>query len=98
MISLSNIFIGGENMNTQLNAWDAIQPTIHKKRNTVLNAIKEINGGTLNDIAHYLDWPINRVSGRVTELHRKGKIINDGTKINPESGKPNKIWRAKDAI
>jgi hypothetical protein len=82
---------------TQLEAWGDLLLTIGSKRQVVLNIIdNKPNGATLFQIADILDWPINRVSGRVTELKDMGKIIDSGERlVNPNSGKKAIVWKTK---
>lgn len=80
---------------TQLEAWDQLQGSIENKRELVFYAISVAgkNGLTLFELVKLLNWPVNRVSGRVTELSQKGKIkTNNLTRINPESGKKGLVW------
>lgn len=79
---------------TQLEAWDALQDSVEGKRLRVLSTIKsKRNGLTLFEICNNLKWPVNRVSGRVTELRKKGLIVDSGQRrINPSSGKNGIVW------
>lgn len=80
---------------TQANALKSIQETISDKRLKVLDAIKTLNGACLFEICEFLNWPVNRVSGRVTELQKSGLIKDSGIrKTNKESGKKGILWKA----
>lgn len=76
---------------TQLDSWDDIQSTLSEKRLIVYKAIS--GGSTLFEICKKLGWPVNRVSGRVTELRKSGRIVDSGIRrINPDSGKSGIVW------
>jgi len=78
---------------TQLSAYAEIKDTLSEARGIVLRAINKDGGATTFEIAKLLGWPINRVSGRVTELCDKGAAIDSGERrINPESGKKCIVW------
>lgn len=78
---------------TQLAAYDELQPTVSEKRKRVLDVIAK-SPSALFDICSILGWPVNRVSGRVTELAEQGLIVDSGSrKINPASGKKGIVWR-----
>lgn len=81
---------------TQLDAWAEIQVSVPEKRLQVFQAIsRAANGATLFELVAHLGWPVNRVSGRVTELEQRGMIVDSGaTRVNPESGKRGVVWRA----
>lgn len=82
---------------TQMNAWNEIQPTIADAQQEVLKAIRHSEDGmTLFELVKALGWPVNRISGRVTELHSKELIMMSGTRVNPDTGKSGTVWKAKD--
>ena len=83
---------------TQIDAWDAIQDKLPDARGIVRNAIiGRPLGATLFELQSLLGWPINRISGRVTELAKRGLIQDGGTRrINPLSGKRGIVWVAID--
>lgn len=80
---------------TQLESWDKLQGSLENRQEVVFQAISAAGdqGLTLFELVKLLGWPVNRVSGRVTELAAKGKIKNyDLTRVNPESGKRGLVW------
>ena len=83
---------------TQLESWTQIKPTLGDKQYTVLLAIRQSpHGLTLWEIVDNLKWPINSVSGRVTELAAMGKIRDSGgRKVNPRTGKRAVVWVSKE--
>ena len=77
---------------TQAQAFAEIQESLGEKQLKVLSSIKK-NGSTCYEISQNLNWPINRVSGRITELCNKNKIKDIGERrVNPTSGKNNIVW------
>lgn len=77
---------------TQLDAYNTITEK-EAKQLIVLKAILQNNGSTLFELVKILKWPINRISGRVTELKKQGKIVDSGLrKMNPESNKSAIVW------
>lgn len=82
---------------TQLAAYNGLT-NLKGKRLAVAQAIGSCPG-TLVEIAFRLGWPINRVSGRVTELSRAGVVVDSGhRRINPDSGKNGIVWRVNGVI
>lgn len=78
---------------TQRKAWEELQPTIGAKRQAVLTVIRRRKGAALFEIADHLGWPINRVSGRVTELTKLNLVRDSGRRVvNPASGKNVIVW------
>lgn len=76
---------------TQLAAYRTLG-NLPEKRRKVAKAVG--NGATLYELTKILGWPVNRVSGRVTELVEAGVVEDSGEKrINPESNKANIVWR-----
>lgn len=61
------------------------------RRNQVMSAIRSFTNAGINattqTIAASLDWPINRVSGRVTELIKAGEIKRVGSVIPFATGR-----------
>lgn len=78
---------------TQREAWDSIQDTLGDAQQLVLEKIVE-QPRTAFQVSEVLGWPINRVSGRITELTKKGKIIDSGCRrVNPDSGRNVIVWK-----
>lgn len=77
---------------TQIDSFHSLEQK-EVKQSQVFEAIKANNGATLFELVQILDWPVNRISGRVSELKRFGLIKDSGTrKTNPESNKPGIVW------
>lgn len=81
---------------TSKQAYNSILPALGDKQKDVLRVIRRHPRGiALFELPDQLGWPINAISGRVTELSRKGLIEIIGEKINPQTGRKAKIWRIK---
>lgn len=65
------------------------------KQREVLEKIEEIQPCSNKQIARSLGWEINRVTGRVNELAKKGFIKCAGMAMG-ETGRPEKVWEVKD--
>ena len=82
---------------TQRDAYHDLK-NISEKQGAVLECIKsDPHGMTLFEIEKKLGWPVNRISGRLTELKEK-ELIRDTNhrRKNPESGKPGIVWEARE--
>jgi predicted ArsR family transcriptional regulator len=72
-----------------LKAYNDIIDGIGGKRREVLDVIIRLGEATRQDIGEDLGWPINAVTGRVTELLELGAIDEVGT--DRSSGRPRAI-------
>lgn len=82
---------------TQLDSWSEKQETLGVSQGAVFAIIKQSpDGMTLFELVKELGWPVNRISGRVTELSNAMKIEPSGTRINPETKKAGMVWKAKE--
>lgn len=78
---------------TQQGAWNDLQDTLGAKQAAVLAEL-ERGPATLFELTRRLGMPVNRISGRITELSARGLIQDTGIRrINPESGKGGIVWR-----
>ena len=83
---------------TQLESWNNIKDSIGDRQYEVYKEIRKAkaNGRTLFELVDSLQWPVNNISGRVTELSRKGHIEDSGERrVNPASGKKGVVWVVK---
>ena len=84
------------NMNfTSLEAYGSIKEKLQEKEKQVISAIKQLGGKATNkQIAKFLGWEINRVTGRVNSLHdKKGILKADG--IDRSTGRAATVWAFK---
>ncbi|GAB1376863.1 hypothetical protein MASR1M48_17150 [Lactococcus petauri] len=82
---------------TQLDSWEDLQKHIGKRQLDVFQAITHLKGATCYEVSIFLNIPINRVSGRITELAKKNLIITNKTRVNPTSGKLNAVWEQNES-
>ena len=79
---------------TQIAAWMDLQGALPNCQAKVLDVIRSFPCSSW-DVAAALGLPINRVSGRITELVEQGKVMNSGRRtINPLSGKRVIVWQS----
>lgn len=81
---------------TSLQAYHEIAHTLPQKRRAVFEAIHRAGeqGATLFELVDALGWPVNRVSGRVTELKEAQAIADTGERRkNPETRMSAIVWR-----
>lgn len=81
--------------NTSRMAYDAIKDTLNEKQSIVYEALQELGIASNEQIAEYLNWPINRVTGRVTELHKLDMVGVAGVTVG-KSGHSAKLWAPRD--
>ena len=79
---------------TQLAAFDSIQEKLPRARQTVLDVISAAgeSGIALHEISERLHWPINCVSGRVTELRKLGRVRDSGRRWTTPSHRLAILW------
>jgi hypothetical protein len=77
---------------TSLEAHRVILKTIGKKQIEVLNAIKKLQPCSDQMIAEYLQYTINRITGRRNELMVMGKIEECG-KMKNKFGRNVTVWQ-----
>lgn len=59
---------------TKLEAYLSIEYSLPKRQLDVINALKELNRATMHQVADHMVVPLNTISGRFSELKRKGLI------------------------
>lgn len=72
-------------------AYDSVQ-NLGNKQIEVLEKIEELQPCSNKQIAESLHWEINRVTGRVNELAKKGLIKTEGMARN-NIGRLEKLWQ-----
>jgi DNA-binding MarR family transcriptional regulator len=70
--------------------------TISKRQAQVLKVLHtELGQATNRMIAKKLDWDINRVTGRVSELRQKGLIEHAGDFYDTHTERTVNLWKCK---
>ncbi len=79
---------------TRKESLESIAVVLPERRFKVYEAIKNsFDGLSVYDIVALLGWPINCVSGRISELARDKHILDSSRrKVNPGSGKRCVVW------
>ncbi len=68
--------------------------TLTKRQLEVLICLKnELGEATNRMLAKKLNWDINRVTGRVTELREKGFIVHAGDHYDQETERTVNLWK-----
>lgn len=80
---------------TSREAYELLQPRLGRKQQIVFEAIKKLGSATNEQLADFLGWPINNVTGRCTELRKFGVIGVEGLGRN-KSGRSAKLWSVRD--
>lgn len=80
---------------TQITAYESIKAVLPERRLQVLEVIERKEGIALFELVDELSWPINCISGRVTELRKAGLIESMGFITNPSTNKKAVMWRVK---
>lgn len=78
---------------TQRAAFEALRPKITERQQQVLAALTQRGPSTTIQLAEFMKWTINLVSGRIAELQRQGYVTIGGTVTNADSGRQNSIWK-----
>jgi len=80
---------------SQRASYKDILEKLPERRRAVMSAlIAEVDGLTTQEICNRLNWPINRVSGRISELKEAQLIEASGkTRRNDLSGRPVTVWK-----
>lgn len=76
-------------------AYEKIKSKLGKNQLIVYEAIKTLGRPTNEEIADFLGWPINCVTGRVTELRGFNMVGSEGLGTN-KSGFTAKRWGVRD--
>lgn len=81
--------------NTSREAYQSIKEKLGTKQEIVYEALKTLSQASNEEIADHLGWPINRVTGRMTELRNFGLVDVAGLTVG-KSGHSAKLWTACD--
>ena len=78
---------------TSLVAHEAIKPLLGNKQAQVLAILQLFPAGaTLMQLSDELAWAINRVTGRVNELVKSGKVRDSGRRRQNRGGHYAIVW------
>ena len=77
---------------THVDAFDSIKQKLGAKQRAVAHALKILGEASNKDLSKALGWPINRVTGRVTELVNRGIVTSNSTKRDPETNRTVTVW------
>ena len=77
--------------------YDGISPAdAELRREAVYKVIVELGAPTNKQIAAYLGWPINCVTGRTYELRREGRVVEGEKVIDRHTKKWVHTWMPKE--
>lgn len=79
---------------TSRDAYQTIYSKIGDKQRQVFEAIEELGVASNEEIADHLNWPINCVTGRVTELRKYGFVGLEDIKKS-KAGMKVKAWSVR---
>ena len=81
---------------TSLEAWCRLQDEgrVCPNQLIILDVFKAANKMFLSnmDVSNMLGWPINRVTPRVNELIKKGKLVKVATKVQLQTGRTVQVY------
>lgn len=70
-------------------------PTLAQRHAEVMKALLRLNEATNSELANELGWTINRVTPRVHELRKLGKISEVGKRPCKITGRTAYVWTVK---
>ena len=79
---------------TQVDSFNELQTEINDRQKSVYSVLTVHGNCTNREIAKYLQWDINRVTGRVTELVNLGKVKSNGTYKDKQTNRTVTLWKA----
>lgn len=74
------------------------KPHLAETQQAVFQALLTRESFTNNELAHYMDWPINSVTPRIFELRKMGKVVAVIKRPCAISGRTAIAWRAIQAL
>jgi len=84
---------------TSLLAYREIEPKIPTAQHVILHLLEmSIRPLSNSEIAKHLGWSINRVTPRVNELVKKGKVEDAGKRKCTVTGKLVHVWGVDDGL
>lgn len=79
-----------------MNYFGIVQPKLTEREKWVLEALEEIQPACAEQVANHLKVPINVISGRMTGLKKKNKIVKAYRGINNRNANVD-YWKANEA-
>jgi len=77
---------------TSLSSWTKVQQTLPYRQFQVWYALREMgNRATMHGVAVHLQVPLHTISGRFSELKKKGMIREFDT-VAPKNGCKRTVW------
>lgn len=67
-------------------------PTLSERQEAVVGALEALGTATNSELAHRLNWSINRVTPRVYELRKAGRVIEAGKRPCKITGRTAYEW------
>lgn len=68
------------------------------RQQQVINILAKYGRSTNSEIAKLMNQPINRITGRVNELVKSGKVIIDGSKKDTETNRTVTVFKLPDQL
>jgi predicted ArsR family transcriptional regulator len=82
--------------NTSIQAYrNDVAPTLWQRQRAVMEALRNRPEFTNNELAEFLQWPINTVTPRIFELRAKGKVEESSRRQDGVTGRTAIAWRIK---
>lgn len=81
--------------NTSMLMYEKLKDKLGDKQQEVYEKLRELGSGTNEQIADALGWPLQNVTGRITELKKYGLVDVEGVGLS-KLGNSSKIWGVRD--
>jgi len=76
-------------------AYEKLRDKLGNKQQIVYEKLQELGSATNEQIADALGWPLQSVTGRITELKKYGLVDVEGIGLS-KAGNSSKIWGTRD--
>lgn len=80
---------------TSLLAYEDLEPRLGRREGEVYAALRALRCACNKDIALFLHWPINCVTGRIYALREKGIVRSAGKKEHASNGRLVEYWESR---
>ena len=77
---------------TQVDSFLQTKVKLGNKQRAVAHTLKILGEASNKDLAASLGWPINRITGRITELVDRGIVTSTSTKVDPDTNRTVTVW------